>query len=91
MQLLLKRYGVEATSSEKAFPGVQRYQLPDLMPKKRLAEELLRQGFIIDTKLTQEEHQVVIALMGDMDELPLARLHQALEDILHPISVNIDH
>ena len=91
MQRLLKRYGVKAMSSEAAFPGIQKYQLPSLMPKQRLAEELLRQGFVINTELTQEEHQIAIALMGDIDELPLARLHQALEDILHPVSVKIDH
>lgn len=91
LQRLLKRYGVLTLSNSDSFPGIQLYQLPELISQQRFAEELLRQGFVVNPASAPSDNQVVISVMGDMDELPLSRLHQALEDILHPISVNISH
>ena len=85
-----KRYGVFAEGSANAATAMACYSLPGLISREQFAAELLRQGFFISEQGSSDQQRILISVMGDLDDLPLARLQQAIEDILHPISLSVN-
>lgn len=85
-----KRYGVFAEGSANAATAMACYTLPGLISREQFAAELLRQGFFISEQGSSDHQRILISVMGDLDDLPLARLQQAIEDILHPISLSVN-
>lgn len=89
---VMKRYGVIVSESPRGYlsaSSLRAYCLPELLSPKQFAQQLLGQGFILDPTAHPDEDCVLVSLMGDMDELVMTRLHHAVEDILHPISVHV--
>lgn len=89
---VMKRYGVIVAESPRGYSGassLRTYCLPELLSPKQFAQQLLGQGFILDPTAHPDNDCVLVSLMGDMDELVMTRLHHAVEDILHPISVHV--
>lgn len=90
-----KRFGLNPLTAKHTAAAMACYELPELITHEQFAAELLRQGFFVEPlRESQPAEAAVTALaicvMGDLDDLPLARLQQAIEDILHPISLSIN-